>query len=669
MSISPDPKLIQELVALFQSGQLAKAQPLAQQLTQRFPTHPFGWTLLGAILRGQKHNREALHPMMTAASLCPQDATMQFNVGNNLRDLGELENAAAWYSTAVSVNPQFAQAHYQLANVQYDLGRLLESERSYQQALRLRPADVRALANLAHVQQDIGQHDSAFETMRRALTVEPDNAVLHFNLADLLHDQGRLREAQQACLRALELQPSFVPALCNLGVILGDLGDSAGALSSYRRALELAPDDVDARSGLLFLLNYSPALSSDLRLREALEFGRKLAATTKSAYTRWNCSPKPDRLKVGLVSGDFREHSVGYFLENFLSQVDPARLDLIAFPTNAQSDTLTGRIRPYFSQWTPLTGLSDSMAAQRVHDMGVHILVDLSGHTTHNRLPVFALRPAPVQVTWLGYFATTGVDAIDFLIADPWSLLPEQEPFFTEHIWRLPNTRLCFTPPSEPVEVNALPLQSKGTVTFGCFSNLNKINHEVIALWSRVLDQVPGSQLLMKARQFKDPQVAKDFSARFAGYGIKSDRVILEGPSTRRGYLETYHRVDIGLDTFPYPGGTTTAESLWMGVPVLTLAGKDFLSRQGVGLMTAAGLPDWIATDDDDYVAKAVNHAAGTIELSRLRQKLRSQVLASPIFDAQSFACDFEDALYGMWEHRAQSLAPLIQVGAVAPYN
>lgn len=655
MSTSPDAQTIKDLITSFQSQQLEEAKPRAYSLTQLFPAHPFGWTMLGAILRGQKNYREALHPMMTAANLCPQDASLQFNVGNNLRDLGELESAVTWYAKAAVLNPQFVQAHYQLANVQYDLGRLQEAEHNYQQTLRLNPAHVRALANLAHLQQDLGQHPLAFDNIQRALAVEPENAALHFNLSDLLHDQGRLREAHQACVRALQLQPDFVPALCNMGVILGDLGDSVSALAGYRRALELSPGDADAQSGLLFLLNYSPSHSSELRFHEALNFGRMVADMASCAYESWNCSATPDRLRVGFVSGDLREHSVGYFLENFLSQLDPSRLDLLAFPTNSQCDALSQRIRPYFSSWIPLSGLTDQLAARRIHELGVHILVDLSGHTTHNRLPMFALRPAPMQVTWLGYFATTGVEAIDFLIADPWSLLPEQEPFFTEKIWRLPNTRLCFTPPNAPIQVNALPMEGNGVVTFGCFNNLNKINHEVVTLWSRILHLVPGSRLLLKARQFQEPQVARDFSEQFVGHGVETGRVILEGPSDRIRYLEAYHRVDIGLDPFPFPGGTTTVESLWMGVPVLTLAGSDFLSRQGVGLMTAAGLPDWIANDADDYVAKAVSHAANEAALSRLRKRLRSQVLASPLFDSKTFAKHFEDALYSLWRFREES--------------
>jgi protein O-GlcNAc transferase len=655
MSSSPSQQTIQNLVALFQSGQLSEAEPLAKRLTQRFPAHPFGWAIWGAILRAQKRNQEALNPMKTAATLSPSDATMRFNVGNIFRDLGDYESASTWYAQALKLNPQFVQAHYQLANLQHDLGLLPQAEQSYRKALQLNPANPQALANLAHVLQDLGHHDKALDSLRRALAIEPDNAALHFNLADLLHDQGRLREACTAGERALALEPDFVPALCNMGAILADLGDSNGAMSQYRRALEVKPNDTNAQSGLLFLLNYFPSQVGDAQFQEAVRFGRMAAQQAHAAYSDWECEETPERLRVGFVSGDFRTHSVGYFLEAFLAEIDPFRVEILAFPTSAQCDALTERIRPHFSKWVPLTGLTDQHAAQLIRGLGVHILVDLSGHTTHNRLPMFALRPAPLQATWLGYFATTGVEAIDFLIADPWSLPPVEEHLFTEKIWRLPNTRLCLTAPTEAIHVNPLPAPGTGNITFGCFNNLNKINDDVVALWSRVLLSVPRSRLLLKGRQFQDPQVVEDFFDKFAVHGISREQLKFEGPSSRVAYFEAYHRVDIGLDPFPFPGGTTTAESLWMGVPVLTLSGKHFLSRQGVSLMAASGLKDWIAEDADDYVAKAVAHASNLDALAGLRQLLRGQVLASPLFDANAFARDFEAALYGMWQSRLGS--------------
>lgn len=278
--------------------------------------------------------------------------------------------------------------------------------------------------------------------------------------------------------------------------------------------------------------------------------------------------------------------------------------------------------------------------------------MDLSGHTDHNRLSMFAWKPAPVQASWLGYFATTGVGAIDYLIADSWTLPKSEEVNFTEKIWRLPETRLCFSEPEQTestLRVSALPALTNQYITYGCFNNLTKMNDVVVALWSRVLAAVPGSRLFLKAYQLKEVSERQRTIERFAAHGIGSERLILEGPNSREAYFSAYHKVDIALDPFPYTGGTTSAESLWMGVPVLTLAGERFLARQGVGLMMNAGLSEWVACDADDYVARAKSHAGDVQRLAALRGGLRQQVLDSPLFDAPRFAKHFEAALRDMW--------------------
>jgi predicted O-linked N-acetylglucosamine transferase (SPINDLY family) len=288
--------------------------------------------------------------------------------------------------------------------------------------------------------------------------------------------------------------------------------------------------------------------------------------------------------------------------------------------------------------------------ANRIRADGIDILIDLSGHTAYNRLPVFAWKPAPVQVSWLGYFATTGVAAIDYFVADPWTLPESEEINFTEKVWRLPETRLCFTPPDAAVAVSTLPALVNGYVTFGCFNNLSKMNDKVVAVWARVMEAVPGSRLFLKARQLTEASVRQSIAERFAAHGIDEGRLILEDYVPRENYLAAYQRVDLALDPFPYTGGTTTAEALWMAVPVLTLAGERFISRQGVGLLMNAGLSDWVASDPDDYVARALAHASDLPRLSALRGNLRAQVLASPVYDAARFAKHFETALRGMWQ-------------------
>ncbi|MFI4940487.1 MAG: peptide-binding protein, partial [Burkholderiales bacterium] len=313
------------------------------------------------------------------------------------------------------------------------------------------------------------------------------------------------------------------------------------------------------------------------------------------------------------------------------------------------ADALTERIKACCHGWHSAAGLSDARLAQLIRDDSIDILIDLSGHTAHNRLPMFAWKPAPVQASWLGYFATTGITAIDYLIADSWTLPETEEMNFTETIWRLPETRLCFTPPDVSIAVSSLPALANNHITFGCFNNLSKMNDAVVALWATVLHAVPQSCLFLKAKQLSEASVRHSVLERFASYDIAADRLKLEGSSPRATYFCAYHQVDIALDPFPYPGGATTAEALWMGVPVLTLAGERFLPRQGIGLLMNAGLPEWVAADAGDYVARAVSHAADLQRLAALRKGLRQQVLTSPLYDAPRFARHFEAALRGMW--------------------
>ncbi len=299
--------------------------------------------------------------------------------------------------------------------------------------------------------------------------------------------------------------------------------------------------------------------------------------------------------------------------------------------------------------WQPITSLDDEAAARSIQASGVQVLLDLSGHTAGNRLPVFAWRPAPVQAAWLGYFATTGLAEIDHVIADPHVSPPGSSGEFVERTWPLPDIYYCFSVPAVAVEVSPLPARTSGSVTFGCFNTLAKINDAVVGTWARLLRAVPGSRLMLKAAPLGDGTVCAALRARFAASGVAGDRLLLEGASSRAEYLRAYHRVDVALDPFPFPGGTTTFEALWMGVPVLTRTGDRFLSRVGETIMRNAGLHDWLAEDEDDYVARAVRVTSNLDRLARLRGGLRAQVLASPLFDADRFARHFEAAMSGMW--------------------
>ena len=357
-------------------------------------------------------------------------------------------------------------------------------------------------------------------------------------------------------------------------------------------------------------------------------------------------------LRVGLVSGDFRNHPGGYFLENLLKNIDTGQVELFAYPINLMEDDLTARIRPRFAAWKPLAGLNDETAARLIHADGMHLLLDLSGHTRSNRLPIFAWKPAPVQASWLGYFASTGMAEMDYLVADPVSVPESNQVHFTEEIWNLPETRFCFTPPAVDMElgVSQLPALRNGCITFGCFQNLAKLNDDMLTLWGRIFQQLPKARLRLQNAHFNSPGMQEDLRCRLTAKGITPERITLEKGAPRAEYLAAHADIDIILDTFPFGGGTTTCEALWMGVPTVTLAGNTMVGRQGASMLSCAGLADWIADDAEDYVAKTVDHASDFEKLARLRAGLRKQVLASPLFDGPRFARNFAAALWGMWQ-------------------
>jgi predicted O-linked N-acetylglucosamine transferase (SPINDLY family) len=689
-SIKPEQKAptqaqLDELVALFNQGRIADTAAHARELTERFPKHGFGWKVLGLALKQLGDNEAAIPAMLNAAALSPKEADVHSNLGVALHDAGQLKEAEASYRRALKLKPDYADAHCNLGTLLQDMGRLEEAEscyrralklapdladahynlgntlraqgrlegaaQSYQRALALRPAYLQASCNLGIALQDLGRPDEAEAMLRRTLELKPDHVDAYSNLGNALKEQGRLLEAETCYRRALELNPALAEVHNNLGILLQDMGGLEAAAASYRKALELKPDYFKAHSNLLFLLNYDPKVSQQDAFEEAQRYGANVAAQVRHRYSKWSCKKQAERLRIGFVSGDFRNHPVGYFLENLLRHLDREAFELYAYPADPWTDDMTLRLKSYFAKWQPLYGLDDETAAKRIHGDGVHILIDLSGHSRYNRLPMFVYKPAPVQVAWLGYFATTGVAEIDYLIADPVTLPESQERYFTEKIVRLPETRLCFSRPDIEIDVSPLPALTNGYITFGCFNNLAKMNDDVVALWSRVLQSVAGSKLFLKSKQLGDVSVRQQTVERFAAHGIAAERLLLEGAESRAKYFEAYHRVDISFDPFPYPGGTTTVESLWMGVPVLNLSGESFLFRQGAGFLSNAGLTEWIAASLEEYLAQVIEHADDVNKLSALRGRLRQQIEVSPVMDGERFASQLAASLQSMWNN------------------
>jgi len=574
-----------------------------------------------------------------------------FYRGNILASKGQLESAVETYRQALEINPDFAEVHCNLGLANQELGLLDEAVAHYRLALEINPDLAEAHSNLGSALHKLGDFENAVASYRCAVNLQPDFVEAHCNLGLALQNIGQVDSAIASYRRTLELKPDHAEAYSNLGLALQSIGQLEGAVANYQRALEIKPDLHQARSELLFTLNFTASHTPLYYLGLAREFGRMVAGTAGTRFTVWQCKARPRRLRVGLVSGDLRIHPVGYFLEGLLSHINPDRIELIAYPNHYEEDELTARIRPCFSAWKPIFGKSDEAAAHLIHDDGVHVLLDISNHTGHNRLPMFAWKPAPVQATWLGLPSTSGLAEMDYVLGDPYAIPTEFESHFSETVWRMPESCLCLAAPDSPVNVAPLPALSAGYVTFGSFNHLTKMTDEVVSVWARVLKSVPNSRLFMKTKQLSDPAVCEKTRQRFVSSGIAPERLLMSGTlASRDDHLAAYNKVDIALDTFPYPGVTTSVEALWMGVPVLSMRGDKFLTRTAGSIAHNAGLPDWIAADEEDYVAKAVAFTSNLERLATLRAGLRQQVLASPLFDAPRFARNFEDALWGMWQ-------------------
>ena len=607
---------------------------------------------LGNALARRRRLDDACAAYRQALALRPEFFEAQVALGAALEELGQRGEAAEHYRRALGIRPDHAPVHGNLGAVLLDMGQPAEAAQALRQALRLDPQLTQLHYGLGAALHALGEWDAAAASYRAMVSAHPGFAPAHGMLGNVLTRQGHLQEALSCYESVLALAPGDVLAHNNLALLLDRIGRLDDAIASCRRALQIDPGLLTAQSNLTAFENSRAREPSALLLAGARRFG-ELAAHQAKPFTHWDNPPDPERpLRVGFVSGDLRAHPVGYFLLNVLDSLGRrtgGRLVLCAYFNGELVDEVSARIQTSCALWRDTQSLDDEAFVRQVRADGIDILIDLSGHTQHNRLPAFAWKPAPVQVTWLGYLGTTGVEAIDYLLADAWTLPAEDEPFFTERIWRLPESYLCFTPPTEEGTVGTLPALARDGVTFGSFNNLSKVNDAVVALWARVLDAVPKSRLLLKAQQLSEAATRQSVAERFARHGIGGDRLLLEPPVPRADYLKPFGRLDIALDPFPYPGITTSVECLWMGVPFVTLAGRTFQARQGMGLLQNAGLADWIASDEEDYVRLAARHAADLQGLQRLRSGLRQRVLASPIFDAQRFAARFEDALRAMW--------------------
>lgn len=669
-------------LALTRLGRIDDAIAMLNVAIQLKPAMGDAHNNLGNALRSAGKLDEAADAFRTAIRLNPQSGEAQSNLAITFRSLGRPAEAEAQYrlsvqsrpnlfeghlglaellvsqhrvaeaipffQNAIRLKPRSAEAHEGLGNALRSISRFEEAIPAFQTAISINPSFFEAHNNLGISFRALGRLDEAIACFDKAILLQPNSAGAHSNRGNALKEQNRVDEAIVSHRRALELDPTIFEAYTNLGNTLKDIGQLPDAIEMHRKAVELAPQHSKLHSNLLYALYFDPAFTARQIHEEELAWARRHADPLKQFILPHANDRNLDRpVRIGYVSPDFREHCQAFFTLPLLRNHDRRQFHITCYSSVVRPDAITAQIRRHVDSWRDVAGLSDQTVADLIRTDQIDILIDLTLHMAGNRLLIFARKPAPVQVTWLGYPGSTGLDTIDYRITDRFLDPRDAQPgTYSEASWRLPDTFWCYDPLTSLPSVNMLPALQTGHITFGCLNNFSKVNRDVLKLWTEVLNAVPDSRILILA----DPcQQREQTLAICSKFGIDPARIEFPEKRPRLAYLELYHRIDITLDTFPYNGHTTSLDSLWMGVPVVSLVGDHPVARAGLTLNSNVNLPSLATESPAAYVERAAELCRDLHSLANLRSSLRSTMQASPLMDAPLFARNFESALRQMW--------------------
>jgi protein O-GlcNAc transferase len=678
----PASDLVRALVDCFNSGDLNLAEKQAQALTERYPKESIGWKGLGTALYSQGRSAEAIAPLERALNLSPSDFDAHNNLGlaqhkqdllaeasisfakainlkpdapapyNNLanvnKSLGRMTEAEQGYLQAIHLNPGYVEAHDNLGTVLREGGRLEESLDSFRRAIEINPAYASAHSNLGMTLVELGREAEAEESYRCAIRIDPRLADGHNNLGNLMRRQRRIQEAIAHLQEAIRLNPRLAAAHNNLGLVLQDLAWFKEAKLCFEKAIALRPAYFGAFGNLLFASNYDERLSSSDLFKEYQSFGAWAQAQISKQFDHSNRSiGNKQRIRIGYSSPDFRGHACRFFIEPIFRNHDRDQFELFAYSNTLNPDQHTERMKGFFDYWIDVGRMTDEEMGQRIYDDQIDILVDMAGHTKGNRLPVFAMRPAPIQASsCTGYAYTTGLKEVDYFICDENMVPAGSECYFSEEPWRLPAPAEPYDPPREETpDVSELPALRNGYVTFGSLTRTVRINDPLLRVWSEILARVPNSRLRLDQKLFAHEGMRELFWKRLEGLGLPRERVELTCSSS---HWSAYHDIDITLDCWPHNAGTTTLESLWMGVPVLSKMDRPSVGRIGATVLKPLGLDDWLVETAEAYVEKAVSFASDLEALSELRAELRNRVDQGPHLDAATITGHLEFAYLEM---------------------
>ncbi len=592
--------------------------------------------------------------MSTPTTPTPPEDLMQ----QALRSMqaGQFAPAIELLDRAVVLAPDNADVQRMLGECRFRLGQVAPGIEALQAALRLDPVNAKAWFSLGAVFALTNRSEPAAEAFARVVELEPNNAVALACLGKSQQTLEQVDEAIESYSRAIELQPDHLEARTDLANCYLHTGQIEEAIAEFRRILALKPDHLAALGCLCTAMNYPQGLDREDVFTAHKAYGDAVMNIPANTLPAPPGTPSPDLdpdrpLRIGYLSADLCEHSVAYFTRAMLKHRDGAQFQTYCYHTGTKLDAVSEELRGLTDHWRYVRALNDAQLAAKIRADRIDILVELAGHTQHSRLQMLRDKPAAVVVTYLGYPNTTGLPTVDYRLVDALTDTPESDRYHTEKLVRLPGCFLCYTPRTDAPPVAPPPCVENGQVTFGSFNATKKITPQVFALWCRLLREVPTARLVLKGAAFSSPTALARYEAMLAEHEIDRNRVDLLGRiPAKKDHLDAYRLLDIGLDPFPYNGTTTTCEALWMGVPVVTLAGENHASRVGFSLLTAVGLPELVGTDEDSFVRAAVGLAGDTEHLQSLRSTMRDRVAASPLCDGPGFMQRLEAAYREMWK-------------------
>ncbi len=644
----------QAAFASHQTGRLAEAEVLYREILKVAPDMPSALHLLGVLAHQTDRHEEAIGLLKRSLAAHPNNAAALSSLGELYLTTDEPDQARVCFDRALGLNPKLAPAHHHLGTMLLRSRRLEEARECFERAVASRPDYFEAHRQLGTVLLDLNRLPEALVCFERAVTIQPDHAEAHNCLGIALERLHRSEEACRCFARAIDLRPDDAEAHNNLGNVLKGMAQIHAAVASYRRALTLTDDSPEIHSNLIYALHFDPETDAATLRAECARWERFHAAPLRHSVRPHTNDPDPlRRLRIGYVSPDFRNHPISNFIAPLLAAHDGTRFEVHCYSDVEHADQGTARLQSLADCWHRVSDLSDDALAGQIRADGIDILVDLALHSEKNRLPVFARKPAPVQVSWLGYAGSSGLTSIDYRVTDALIEPPGLDngtDWPPEQSLRLPASWCCYEGPGDAPPVGSLPALADGGahgVTFGSLNQFGKCNERVFRLWARVLGAVPGSRLLLHCHE---PAALNAARLTLEREGIVGSRLRSAPWMPKRDYLRLYDQIDVGLDPFPHNGMTTTCEALWMGVPVVTLAGTLPVSRTGLSLLTTVGLPEWAVRNEDDYVRLAAQVAGDLPSLAALRDGLREQMRHSPLMDAPRFVAHWEASFRLVWQ-------------------